>query len=213
MQLRKLIIPLLIFFVSATGFSQEKRDQIILMSGKVFDNVEVTTVGDVEIKYLYHKKKKTIERMVDKYRVFAIGYANGTEDVIYKQDTLVGNYFTEEEMRMFVYGEQDAIELYKTPGAVLLGALFSGAGGFILYDSFFVFLVPFSTTVVSGIPHVKVKSNKVRDPKYLAEPAYIMGYERTAKAKRIQGALMGSLVGVVIGVTVGQIIDYRNPDK
>lgn len=206
MQFRKFIALLLFVFVSATGFSQEKRDQIILMSGKVFDNVEVTTVGDIEVKYLHHKRKKTIERFVDKYRVFSIAYADGTEDVIYKQDTLVGNYFTEEEMRMFVYGEQDALKYYKSTGAVLLGILYSGTGGYILYNHFFVFLVPFSFTVLSGIPRVQVKSHKVRDPKYLAEPAYILGYERTAKAKRIQGALKGSIIGVVLGFAAGQII-------
>jgi len=207
MQPGKFILPLLFVLILTTGFSQEKRDQILLMSGKVFDNVEVTTIGDIDVKYLQHKKKKTIERFVDKYRVFSIGYANGIEDVIYKQDTLVGNYFTEEEMRMFVYGEQDALKYYKASGAVLSGILYSGTGGYLLFNSFFVFLVPFSFTVVSGIPHLKVKSNRVRDPKYLAEPAYIMGYERTAKAKRIQGALKGSIIGVVLGVATRTIIE------
>lgn len=207
MQFRKFIALLLFVFVTATGFSQEKRDQIILMSGKVFDNVEVTTVGDIEVKYLHHKRKKTIERFVDKYRVFSIAYADGTEDVIYKQDTLVGNYFTEEEMRMFVYGEQDALKYYKSTGAVLLSILGSGTGTTIIYPSFFVFLVPFGITVLSGIPRVQVKSHRVRDPKYLAEPAYILGYERTAKAKRIQGVLKGSIIGIVLGVTAGAIIE------
>lgn len=194
-------ILLLLALLGITARAQDGGDKIVLLSGKVLDNVQVTTFTEIQIKYVDRNSRKKTERFIDKYRVFSVEYSNGKEEVIYEYDTLMENDFTVDEMRHFIQGEQDAMAYYHPRLNTLLAGVLSAAGGYALASSFFVVTVPFASTVIASLPKVKIRPEKVSDPKLLAQPTYILGYERVAKSHKIQNALKGSVLGVAAGIS------------
>jgi len=162
-------------------------------------------VNDSIVDYEYQKRKKTKQRSIDAYRVFSVRYANGSEVVMYQQDTAIGNYFSQEEMRLFIYGEQDARANFKGRKLLLIGAAYGIAGGLALPESFIVLLVPASAALLAMLPRVKIRPEMARNKKLLSEPAYVMGFERTARGKKIQSVLKGAVVGTILSVVGWQI--------
>jgi len=60
--------------------------------------------------------------------------------------------------------------------------------------------------VSTGIPAYKINKNKISSSHLVTEPAYVLGYERTARNKRLFKSLFAGLVGTAIGFTLGQDI-------
>lgn len=192
-------LTFLLFFISAGGFAQEikqeNKDTLILLNGDVvICTVIDTTEGLTSIKNPKNPKKNIT---VENDRIFSIKNQNG-ESIMYVYDTVIGNEFTIDEMRYFIYGEQDADKKFKANGCLALGAavgLLSGITG-----SFFSPIPPFAFTALSGIPKVKIKRETVSNPEYLDHPPYLMGYERVARKKRKLKSLIGGGVGLVAGI-------------
>jgi len=181
--------------------SAQNLGEILLMSGKTIEG-NILSVDSV-VAYEHVKKNgSTKMRYIDSYRIFSVTDSTGEEQIIYEQDTLVGNDFSAEEMRYYVYGEQDAMAGYKVPHLIVSSFILSGVGGYYLSDNFVIFAVPFFSVVLTGTPRPKIQTKSVRDPKYLSEPAYVLGYERTAKSKKILLAIPASLLGVISGAAV-----------
>jgi hypothetical protein len=163
------------------------------------------------------RKKKTEQQTIEAYRVYSITDKTGQETVLYRQDSLIGNFYSEPEMKFFVAGEKDGYKNYnpvltKITGFCLgLGvSLFDtykrqSFGGF--FEGFFrsdpglVHLAtPFIFPVLAGLPGVTFHVSKVSDRSYLMEPAYRDGYARVVKIKRTFGALKFSFAGSVAGL-------------
>lgn len=185
------------------------QDQVTLISGATVDG-KVTTVSDSIVSYTVQKKSKVKERSMDAYRVFSIRYADGSNVIVYEQDTATGNYFSQDEMQLFVFGEQDARKNYRGGKMFALGALYGIAGGLALPESFLVVLVPASATILAMVPRVKIKPSMARNSALLSEPAYVMGFERTARGKKIQNVLKGSVVGTILAVAGWNIANSGN---
>jgi len=193
------LLTVLLFSYHHSAFCQQDKDKIILLSGKVLDHIQVTTSTDIQVKYVDYNSKKKQERFIDKYRIFSVQYGDGTEELIYEYDTLMENDFTIEEMRYFIKGEQDAMRYYHPRANTIAAGILAVAGGYVFANSILLVPVPFVSTVVASLPRVKIKPEKTSDPRLLAQPTYIRGYERVAKSHKIQNALKGSLVGLLVG--------------
>jgi len=195
------------FLLSLAVFSQ---DRINLLSGSYID-CKVEEVSDSLITYTYTKKSgKEKTKFMEAYRAFSVVYAGGEEKVIYKQDTLIGNYFSSQEMRLFVYGAQDANAYYKANKWFYAGLVAGAAGGYASQGGFFALGIPISFGLIAYAPRIKIKPEMVRNTDLLQEPAYVMGFERVARYKRFRAALLGSIPGTIVGLGSYYIVQNNN---
>jgi hypothetical protein len=189
----------LLVFLILEGFFSYGQDTVVLLNGKTIEG-EVLEVTESLVVINVLKKQTIQKREIDAERVFAVQYKNGSEKVLYQQDTTAGAFYTVEEMRYFILGEQDAFKYYRSPDASVLAFLGSAAGGFLFAESFVVILMPILSTGVVNIPRVRAKPGKVSNDNYLEHEAFHDGYERVAKNKRIQNTLKASVFGLITGV-------------
>lgn len=181
-------------------------DTLIFLNGRTASGRVIDTTAE-SIQYLDIKSKKFNKvRTVDKERIFSIKYSSGNEVIFYNPDTIGEDDFSREEMRYFIYGEQDALK-YRAPmatiGGIVTGAI---AGPFIGGTAGLAFLLPGTYSILTGSRWIKINKSTVRNPQLLKEKAYLLGYERIARHKRVQNALKGSGLGLLLGVGAAFII-------
>ncbi len=191
------IFACFIVFTSLLGFAQKKPgDSLYLMNGRILVAPVIDTLfGSATF---IDPTDTTKRAHVENDQLFAIRYHNGDVFYYYEQDT-ISNWFSRDEMWMFMQGERDAKKGFKPRGA-LFGTMALGlAGG--LTGSFFAPIAPAIYTALVGLPKIKIKHKTVSNINYLESDAYILGYEREARGKRRIYALIGSGIGMLLGYT------------
>lgn len=189
-------------------FSQtaEPLDTVYLMSGRTVAGV-VKDSTDEQLKILVLKKGNFKADFIDLDLVYSVKYKNGVETVFYKQDTLFGNYYTDQEVRYFLQGERDAMRSYRCPvwsaGAFVFGFAGGAFGGYII-----PFLAPFVYAGTSTFFRIKIKPGTVSNPAYLRYDTYLLGYEKEAKKRRIFRSLIWGGAGMLSGVITASIINH-----
>jgi len=202
--MRKRLTILLAFVLFSSFIFAQTAQTILLMTGK---EIEGNVTGQDTI-YLYYdlvkSSGKTKAKKLDLERVFSINGPEGEEKVIYYMNTVVGNYFTVDEMRFYIQGEQDASKYYRANWTIAAGLPVTAGLGYVLSGTVFSFAVPFVYLVATGIPAYKIDKEKIPSSHLITEPAYVLGYERTVRNKRLFKSLFTGLVGTAIGFTLGQ---------
>jgi hypothetical protein len=190
------LLFLLSFFLTRNpAQAQINKDTVIMLNGDVVVCTVIDTLNGVtSIKNPKNPEKNIV---VENDRIFSIKNANG-ESVLYVYDTVLGNEFTVDEMRYFIYGEQDADKKFMATGCLALGALVGAASG--ITGLFLCPIPPFAFTALSGLPKVKIKRETVSNPEFLNHDPYLMGYERVARKKRKLKSLIGGGAGLVAGL-------------
>ena len=179
------------------------KDSLFLMNGKIYvSTVLDTSLGAATIIDIVDSSKKM---HVEYDELFGIRFANtGGFVYYYSQDTISGNEFSRDEMRLFMQGERDAKKGFKARGS-LFGSMAAGiAGG--LTGNILGPIVPFGYLAASNLPKVRIRHETVSNPYYLDSDAYILGYERQARAKRKIQCLIGGGFGLAIGFATNFII-------
>ena len=202
--MKNLTLTLTLIFCSIFVFAQ--KDTVLLQNGRELIGTFLhDEVYDIEFKHFTKKGFETLK--LDKYRIFSLIDSTGKEKLYYKYDTTIGNFLPEKRMRMFVYGERDAVYGFKTPFTNTLGLTLGGASGYMMIkDNNFVFIVtPILYTVGNLFFATRVRKNSVRSLQYIKDNDYLAGYDRVARGKRINNALKYSLGGMVVGVLVGLV--------
>jgi len=209
------LLSLTLFLVfSSVSFAQD--NTILLLNGKVLEGEVKSNDGEF-LKYHYKKKKNEFVKTIDLQRVYSFTQ-EGKETIVYEMDTLMGNIYSQDEMRMFIYGEQDADKTSKSWPFVVGG--FLGGYGISIYDTYsgddpdtpedesgffgtgpsaMHFVAPFVISIGSGMIKPKIKARHVSDIAFLANEQYIIGYQKNARFKRIMGGGLGALSGAVAG--------------
>jgi len=138
----KLLYLVCVFLILNQASAQ---DTIVLISGKVIP-VQSVDLQDYTIAFRKMPKpakdpgtsahstapaKKSKLRTIDPERVFSVKYRDGSERIIYTPDTLDPLEFTPEQMRLFIYGEQDAARFYKNNLNKGIGFGFGAASGLL----------------------------------------------------------------------------------
>lgn len=201
-EMRKTLLFCLIYCLAA--FSSNAQDVILLNNGASLE-CKVLSANDYEVKYEVTKKsgkKKT--RYMEKEMVFSVMKEDGTEQIFYKRNPDRGNFLEVDQMRKFIYGAQDAQKHYKARLPFILGLGVSTLGGVVTGSFLLVALVPFGGTLIAAIPPVHPHSRYARDKNLIDDPSYVLGYERTARNKKIMNALLGSVIGTTIGFGINQ---------
>ena len=172
-------------------FAQQK---MLLLNGKEIE-IKSYTVGEPYISYTKANTKHTKTKTIEKYDVFSITKEDGTEDLIYKADTLT---FSVEEARNYIRGEQAAMKYYHKP-ANKWAAAAVGVSSSIL--SFYSLPLPMLYGVVIGrfnpkqmqIPaDVTIVGSSTEEFRY--------GYNKKARNLKIQQSLKWGYIGLGVGL-------------
>lgn len=208
--LRKISFLIISFFQLNACYSQNQpvQDTIYLMNGQVVGEKIIDTVlGAVTI--LDPKKpKKKIHYELD--QLYMVRFADGYKRFYYEQDTTVGNWFTREEMWMFMKGERDAHRGFKARGAMIGGGIAGLVGG--MTGTLWGPVAPFGFMALSGITKIRIRPESVSHPTYVESDAYILGYERVARQKRKIRSVIGGTVGLVVGYGVYALFHSHYPE-
>jgi hypothetical protein len=178
------------------------QDEILFING---DYATVKVIDTTDYKRItVQKPGKTKLKTWYKEDIYSIKFNGGEETIIYKQDTLENEYFTPAEMRIYIQGEQDASAGYKTPVATA-GSCAVGLGSGLMLG-FLAPIAPAVYTIIVGSRWIKIKKKFVSNPDLLKEEVYRMGYEKEARSKLIQNAIIGGGLSMVIGYVTANII-------
>ena len=184
------------------------QDLIYLLNGGILEGKVKGTEGDL-IYYEVKKGSKTKLRSADLSRVYSVISDDGSEKVYYKKDVESGFFFDKQQMKHFVFGAQDAVKYYKGNLHTLTAGIAGVVGGVIFYNNFLVMVAPFGATLIGSLGKAHPRKSMVRDTKYLNDPAYVLGFERTANTRKLMRSLLGAFVGTAVGVGVGYAVDWN----
>ncbi len=200
------VLFILIAITSSFAQDSSRVSQLQLMNGKLM-NVQLIDSSGANIFFNVQKRSgKWVSRNLYKDQVFSIISPEKIESVLYQKIDIIGNDFTINEMRHYIYGERDAMNGYNAK-PTFYGGLIIGAGGAYLLNGgvLFPFLIPLGYTLGMQIPFIKVKEKSISDMKYTTVDTYILGYEKNARTKKAINSILGSLLGAAIGVTVYEL--------
>lgn len=192
------------FFWGVLSSNLIAQDKLLFLNGKELDG-SILNQTEYEITF---KDKKEKEIVVDNYRLFSIT-KNNQETILYKYDTLEGNFLKEHDMKMFVYGEREAYRSYSSNFSNALGLAAGGVAGYFMHkdQSFIYVATPLVYTTLTLPFGTSVKHKKLSSSEYLKEDEFLRGYERVARSKRTQNALKSSVLGVGLGFLTSLIVN------
>jgi len=144
-------------------------------------------------------------------QIFMVRYANGDKRYYYQQDSLLSNWFSRDEMWMYMKGENDARKGFKAKGAMIGAGIAGIVGG--MTGTFWGPIAPYGFMALSGLPKIKIKHNTISNPAYVESDAYILGYERVARQRRKIKSVIGGTVGLIIGYTFYGLFHSRYPEN
>jgi hypothetical protein len=154
-----------------------------------------------------YKTLKNKYKTIESFDVYSITPKNGSEIIIYSQDTSYAGSFNLPEMRDFVQGQSDAIQNFKSPLITAGGIVLVSASPFILNP---VFVILFSGAYCATIGITKPSEKKLNIPmEYKNNEHYLLGYKKEVKHKRIKNAIIGSGIGLLVGFTTFAIVGNK----
>jgi len=205
---KKVFLFLVSWFFYQTVSPQTKvQDTIYLMNGQVVGEKVIDTIlGAITI----INPKKTNKKIHYEWdQIFMVRYANGDKRYYYQQDSLLSNWFSRDEMWMYMKGENDARKGFKAKGAMIGAGIAGIVGG--MTGTFWGPIAPYGFMALSGLPKIKIKHNTISNPAYVESDAYILGYERVARQRRKIKSVIGGTVGLIIGYTFYGLFHSRIP--
>ncbi|MFT5183357.1 MAG: hypothetical protein ACI84C_000483 [Flavobacteriales bacterium] len=196
--MKNIVALLSLILLCSLGISQ---DQILTMSGRQID-CKIVDIEGFEVVYdVVNKHNKTLRASLHKSELFSSTRADEAEFVYYTQDVELGDWLSEEEMRIYIAGQCDARASYKTQTTFALGLgaarflAFAASGGLILSVAF-----PIVYTVIQLLPYIKIKEETISDLDNQYNEVYALGYERVARSRKVMSALAGSAMGMFGGI-------------
>lgn len=174
------------------------------MSGHTIDCTLLGAEG-IELVYEITKRNGKKKRMrLHRSEVFSVVFNEG-EWVLYEQDEVLGDDLSEDEMRVFIAGAQDAIAHYNAKPTTYVGVLVGAAGPIIAGGGVIVTIAPIIIyTLVQLVPIIKIKG--VSNPDHIDNETYALGYASVARSEKILGGLKGSAAGAAAGLAAYLIL-------
>jgi hypothetical protein len=205
---RIIAIAILLFVLSSVH--AQPKDTVYLMNGQIVaSTVTDSTFGSVTI---VHPRKAHRKIHYEWDQLYMVRFANnGKKRYYYSQDSTIGNWFTRQEMWMYMKGERDARNGFRGNGSLFFGTL-AGLGGGVT-GLIYAPIAPYGFMMLTGIPRVRIRHSTVSDPRNLDSDAYILGYERVARQKRKIKAVVGGTIGLVVGYAIYFGFHDRYPEE
>lgn len=202
------VIILFLFFKLTFSQSSTAQDTIYLMNGHVIGEKVIDTIlGAITI---IDPKKPSKKIHYELEQLYMVRFAGGYKRYYYMQDSTIGNWFTRDEMWMYMKGETDARKGFKARGALIGAGIVGIMGG--MTGTFWGPVAPYGFMALSGITKVKIKHETISNPTYVESDAYILGYERVARQKRKIKSLIGGTIGLGIGYGLYALLHSYYPE-
>lgn len=203
----KFLIKIFMFFILLV-FSDIMlaQDTLIFINGRRIPATNVK-LSDSQILFNPLNKPQKLKK-AEAYNIFSIKHPNGDETLIYMQDTLTDD-LTIDQMRMFVKGQQDAME-YFNPTAVTVASIVVGAASGPL--QIFSLAPPAVFATIVGASSPDMDRQPVPDKQLLESPEYRMGYESKARNIKIKKALIFGLSTAVASWVTFSVIERNDND-
>lgn len=209
MSVKRLIILFLFFTFRPAHAQMQAQDTIYLMNGNVVaEKVIDTLLGAVTI-FDPEKHAKKIHYEPD--QLFMVRFADGYKRYYYVQDSTINNWFSRDEMWMYMKGEKDARKGFKARGALIGSTVAGFAGG--MTGTIWGPVAPYGFMALSGLPKVRIRAGTVSDPRYIESNAYILGYERVARQKLKIRSLIGGSIGLAAGYAFYALFHQHYPEQ
>jgi hypothetical protein len=196
-------ITLLIFFLFI-GSQLFAQDKLLLLNGKYVD-VKKYTINDDYV--IYNKKDDTRarQRVMEKLDVFAVVKADGSEEMVYKEDSING--LSIEQVRNYIKGEQAAMRFYNRQAHVGESAIVGMASSILIFYSL---PMPMLNAVILG----RFSPKKMQIPEGYDQPnsateEYRVGYQKKARNLKIQQSIKWGYIGLGFGL-IGFIAYFSN---
>ena len=205
-QLLQHVFIILLLAIPFGIHSQVQQGKVLLMNGSIIENT-LWEEKDGMI-YIYEQKQnlfgkeKTRAVELNKSEIFSL--ANGSkEQVLYYQDTMLGDYYTPEEMRMYLAGAGDSRKNFKASHVAAFGFALCSVAGYLVGDGLMILIVPPITyAALQYVGKIKIREKYMSDPNFKYNDLYAEGFEPPARSRKmIRGALSG-VVGSVTGVVL-----------
>ena len=139
-----------------------------------------------------------------------ISLSNGSkEQILYYQDTMLGDYYTPEEMRVYLAGAGDARKNFKAWHIAIIGYELCLFAGNLVGDGLLILIIPPITyAAIQYVGKIKIREKYMSDPNFKYNDLYAEGFEPPARSRKmIRGALSGlagSVTGVVLSIIKNQ---------
>ena len=204
---------IIVTFALLIVFNVSAQDKLLLLNGRI-DKGEIMADNEATFDFkIYTNSGKEKIIPYDKYRIFSITDSSGKESILYKKDSSIGNFLSENRMRMSIYGQRDAHENFGSGryflGGFVLGLAatvfdtyeFDSPGGFFKRSpSIFPVLFPLSIPLGTSLLPSKIIKEDVSNIGYLNSEEYVIGFNKVKKFKRIKNSFLGSLAGAAMGL-------------
>ncbi|MFT5845144.1 MAG: hypothetical protein ACI8QW_001020 [Saprospiraceae bacterium] len=198
MTLRWLTALIFIGISSIINGQSALNDTIFFMNGDILQ-CDIIDDSQIEVVFEFQKRKRRKQLGVHKSEIFGI-INNGVKEVYYEENEIVGDDLTISEVEVYLAGQRDARELYKTKKifytglGVTLAISIAGEAG-LLAVTVPLLIYP----AAQYIPYIKIKGETIVNPNHKFNLIYAEGYEGVARGNRVMAALKGSAAGTVIG--------------
>lgn len=191
-------------FTSVFSFAQVQEGRIVLMNGYVVENMKWEEKDGM---ILIHDQKKSIvgktkdkATELNKSEIFSLN-SGAKEQILYYQDTMLGDYYTPEEMRVYLAGAGDARKNFKARHVSAIGFVICAAAGYVVGDGLLVLIIPPITYAASQvIGKIKIREKYMSDKNFKYNDLYAEGFEPPARSRKILKSALSGVVGSVTGV-------------
>lgn len=179
------------------------QDKILLMNGSEMNCRIKDDSGVVLVIELTKKNGKTKTREVHKNDVFSMTPEGGSERVLYVQDSLFGDIYTIDQMKMYLAGQYDGRNNFRALPTALVGLALCGTAAYLGGDGLLTaVLPPVIYAVVQLVPRVHIREKFMSDTNYKYNEIYADGFEPPARTRKILAGLSGGFIGSAIGVII-----------
>lgn len=207
------LISLIFIFIPLLLFSQEKDidnniEKLVLNNGKVYYGEASEINKDYVVFNILKKKHKYKMKIFDMDDIYSIKWKNGITHIYYEPDYTKGFFYSAEQMKYFIKGEQYAINNYKNLPIAFASFIFSSSLSYIMGNKVSnLTLAPAFTLTVSLFPIKKINQTAFEENiNYNQFTFFNEGYYKIAGRKRERTALVWGFAGTITGVSLWYLI-------
>jgi hypothetical protein len=194
------ITAFLLVALAASTFAQDK---ILLMNGAEMDCRIVNDSGTVIVFELTKKNGKVKTREVHKNDVFSVIAQGQKERVLYVQDSLFGDIFTEDQMKMYIVGQRDGRANFRAMPTAIVGYIVCGAIAYAGGDGVLTAtLPPILYMMVQLAPKIHIREKYMSDINYKYNEIYAQGFEPPARTRKMLAGLSGGYLGAASAILI-----------
>lgn len=183
------------------------QEKMLLINGKTIE-IKSHTIND---DYIFYNKVSDIRnksRVAEKIDVFSIQKTDGTEELIFQDDS--ANGLSIEQVRNYIRGEQAAMRFYNEQTHIGESAIVGMASSFLIFYS--LPLPMFNAVILGRFSPKKMAIPEGYDKLYSGTEEYMLGYQKKARNLKIQQSIKWGYIGLGVGL-IGFITYYSTGGK